>query len=264
MRFVRYDTEGGPRHGIAEGDRIEEIEGDLFGPWSRTGTVRSIGDVALTAPLEPRTFFAAGQNYIVHATHYPGGKTDTPTVAPTEPAIGYRAVGSLVGDGASIRIPHDASEKIHYEGELVVIIGKSGKHIPRAAVLDHVFGYSIGNDVSERHWQKTDRTPWRAKNADSFNVMGPWIETDFDLAAAETIVRLNGREETRFQTSEMLFGIEDFVSTISEYATLQPGDTIWMGTEGTSPDMKAGDVVEVEITGIGILRNPVTRDASPG
>jgi 2-keto-4-pentenoate hydratase/2-oxohepta-3-ene-1,7-dioic acid hydratase in catechol pathway len=263
MRFVRYDTADGIRHGIVEGDHVAEIDNAPLGLWSRTGTVHFLCDVSLTVPLVPRTFFAAGQNYLVHATHYPGGKTNTPQAAPTEPAIGYRAPGSLVGHGATICIPHDATEKVHYEGELVVIIGKAGKHIRREDALDHVFGYSIGNDVSERSWQKSDRTPWRAKNADSFNTIGPWIETDFDLAAAETIVRLNGQEETRFKTSEMLFDIEDFISTISEYATLQPGDMIWMGTEGTSSDMKAGDVVEVEITGIGVLRNPVTRDASP-
>jgi 2-keto-4-pentenoate hydratase/2-oxohepta-3-ene-1,7-dioic acid hydratase in catechol pathway len=263
MRFVRYDSSGATRHGIVEGDRIEEIDSDPFGLWARTGTVHALDDVTLAVPLVPRTFFAAGQNYLVHATHYPGGKTDAPQAIPKDPAIGYRAPGSLAGHGAPICIPHDASARIHYEGELVVVIGKAGKHIRRTDALDHVFGYSIGNDVSERHWQKTDRTPWRAKNADSFNTMGPWIETDFDLATAETVVRLNGREETRFKTSDMLFGIEEFISTISEYATLQPGDMIWMGTEGTSPDMKAGDVVEVEITGLGILRNPITRDASP-
>jgi 2-keto-4-pentenoate hydratase/2-oxohepta-3-ene-1,7-dioic acid hydratase in catechol pathway len=264
MRFVRYRTAGGTRHGIVEDDRVAEIDDDPLGRWSRTGAVHPWGDVVLDVPLVPRTFFAAGQNYLVHATHYPGGRSDAPQAVPATPAIGYRAPGSLVGHGAPIRIPHDATEKVHYEGELVVVIGKAGKRIPRTAALDHVFGYSIGNDVSERSWQKADRTPWRAKNADSFNTIGPWIETDFDLAAAETIVRLNGREETRFKTAEMLFGIEDFISTISEYTTLQPGDMIWMGTEGSSPDMKAGDVVEVEITGIGVLRNPVTRDASPG
>jgi 2-keto-4-pentenoate hydratase/2-oxohepta-3-ene-1,7-dioic acid hydratase in catechol pathway len=116
--------------------------------------------------------------------------------------------------------------------------------------------------VSERTWQKSDRTLWRAKNADTFKPMGPWIETDVDLDALETRVRVNGAETTRFPTNAMLFGVATYISTISRYVTLYPGDVIWMGTDGTSPDLKAGDVVEVEITGIGTLRNPFVAAAS--
>jgi 2-keto-4-pentenoate hydratase/2-oxohepta-3-ene-1,7-dioic acid hydratase in catechol pathway len=200
---------------------------------------------------------------MAHAKHYPGGKGNIPLAVPTEPAIGYRAPGSLAPHDAIVRIPHDATEHVHYEGELVVVIGKDGRHIAPQDALGHVFGYTIGNDISERSWQKTDRTPWRAKNADTFNTLGPWIETDFDLHRAETIVRLNDKEVTRFATADMLFGIETFISSISEYSTLRQGDIIWMGTEGTSPDLGDGDVVDVEITGIGRLRNPLRRDASP-
>ena len=137
----------------------------------------------------------------------------------------------------------------------MAVIGKRGKHIRKEDVSDYVLGYTIGNDVSERSWQKSDRTAWRAKNSDTFSPMGPWIETDIDPAAMRTLVRVNGQETTSFSTSGMLFGVDTFISAISEYVTLQPGDMIWMGTEGTSPDLKAGDVVEVEITGIGVLRN---------
>ena len=118
-----------------------------------------------------------------------------------------------------------------------------------------MLGYTIGNDVSERVWQKSDRTLWRAKNTDTFKPMGPWIETDVDLDALETRVRVNGRETTRFRTNAMLFGVATYIATITRYVTLYPGDIIWMGTDGTSPDLKAGDVVEAEITGIGVLRN---------
>lgn len=263
MRIARYSIDGRTRFGLLEGEALQELAGSLFDPPNPTGTVHRLAEVKLEIPLLPKTFFAAGQNYIVHATHYPGAATATTQAVPTEPAIGYRAPGSLAAHEDAIRIPHDASEQIHYEGELVVIIGKDGKRISRDAALDHVFGYTIGNDVSERSWQKTDRTPWRAKNADSFNTIGPWIETDLDLDAAETIVRINGIEQTRFRTGQMLFGIQDFIATISEYATLRTGDMIWMGTEGASPNLKAGDRVEVEITGIGTLGNPVTRDTAP-
>ena len=118
-----------------------------------------------------------------------------------------------------------------------------------------MLGYTIGNDVSERTWQREDRTFWRSKNTDTFKPMGPWIETDVDLDAMHTNVRLNGEMRTSFRTNDMLFSIAHFISTMTRYLTLYPGDVIWMGTDGSSPNLKAGDVVEVEITGIGTLRN---------
>lgn len=146
--------------------------------------------------------------------------------------------------------------KVQYEGELAVVIGKCAKGLSEAEALSCVLGYTIGNDVSERAWQKSDRTLWRAKNADTFKPMGPWIETDVDLDALETRVCLNGTETTRFRTNDMIFGVATFISTITRYNTLYPGDILWMGTDGTSPDLQDGDVVEVEIPGIGVLRNP--------
>ena len=151
--------------------------------------------------------------------------------------------------------PATATEKIHYEGELVVVIGKKAKHLTEANAMSCVFGYTIGNDVSERTWQKADRGLWRAKNADTFKPMGPWIETEVDLDKMETIVKVNGKETGRFHTNDMIFGIKPFLVELTKYFTLWPGDVIWMGTDGASPDLKAGDVVEIEITGIGTLRN---------
>ena len=119
-----------------------------------------------------------------------------------------------------------------------------------------MLGYTIGNDVSERAWQAADRTFWRSKNTDTFKPMGPWIETEADLDAMETVVRLNGEVRTRFRTGDMLFGVARFISTMTRYLTLHPGDVIWMGTDGASPDLKPGDTVEVEVTGVGTLSNP--------
>ena len=113
------------------------------------------------------------------------------------------------------------------------MIGKRGKHIRKEDVSDYVLGYTIGNDVSERSWQKSDRTAWRAKNSDTL-INGPWIETDIDPAAMRTLVRVNGQETTSFSTSGMLFGVDTFISAISEYVTLQPGDMIWMVLEGST------------------------------
>ena len=173
---------------------------------------------------------------------------------PTQPDVGYRAVNALIPHGDDVVIPADATN-VHYEGELVAVIGKRVRNVSETEALSCVLGYTIGNDVSERTWQKSDRTLWRAKNTDTFKPMGPWIETDVDLASLETVVRVNGTETTRFMTNDMIFGVATFISTISRYCTLHPGDVVWMGTDGKSPTLMSGDTVEVEITGIGTLRN---------
>jgi 2-keto-4-pentenoate hydratase/2-oxohepta-3-ene-1,7-dioic acid hydratase in catechol pathway len=174
---------------------------------------------------------------------------------PKQPDVGYRAINALIAHEEAVVIPPDA-RKVQYEGELAVVIGKRAKHLSEADALSCVLGYTIGNDVSERVWQKSDRTLWRAKNADTFKPMGPWIDTDVDLDALQTVVRVNGKESLRFRTNDMIFGVAKYISTMSRYLTLYPGDMIWMGTDGSSPDLKPGDVVEVEITGLGTLRNP--------
>jgi 2-keto-4-pentenoate hydratase/2-oxohepta-3-ene-1,7-dioic acid hydratase in catechol pathway len=176
---------------------------------------------------------------------------------PNKADIGYRAVNAIIGHDDPIIIPSDATEKVQYEGELVVVIGKEAKHLTEENALDCVLGYTVGNDVSERSWQASDRTLWRAKNTDTFKPMGPWIETDADLDEMVTTVRLNGRELISFPTNDMIFGVQKYISEMTKYMTLYPGDVIWMGTDGAAENMKPGDVCEVEISGVGILRNPI-------
>ena len=179
---------------------------------------------------------------------------------PTQPDVGYRANNALVAHGQDVLMPADAT-RVHYEGELVVVIGKQARNLSPAEARACILGYTIGNDVSERNWQASDRTFWRAKNSDTFKPMGPWIETDVDLARMETVVRVNGRETTRFGTNDMLFGVDAFISTMSRYLTLYPGDILWMGTDGHSPDLQDGDVVDVSLTGLGTLTNRFVRQA---
>ena len=149
---------------------------------------------------------------------------------------------------------------MQYEGELVVVIGKTVKHVSEDEALDCILGYTIGNDVSERTWQAGDRTLWRAKNADTFKPMGPWIETDVDLDSLQTTVRINGEVMSQFPTNSMIFGVAHYISEMTRYLTLYPGDMIWMGTDGATQNMKAGDTVDVEIDGIGTLSNPVVAE----
>jgi 2-keto-4-pentenoate hydratase/2-oxohepta-3-ene-1,7-dioic acid hydratase in catechol pathway len=188
-------------------------------------------------------------------------KAGTVPNVPDRPEIGYRAQNALIAHDEDVVIPASATEKIHYEGELVVVIGKKAKHLTEANAMDCVFGYTIGNDVSERTWQKADRSLWRSKNADTFKPMGPWIETDVDLDRMETVIRVNGSETGRFRTNDMIFGIVPFLVELTKYFTLSPGDVIWMGTDGASPNLKAGDVVEIDITGIGTLRNRFVKES---
>jgi len=193
---------------------------------------------------------------VIEAARKRGQEPNLPKAAD----IGYRANNALIAHGEAIVIPADATERVQYEGELVAVIGRKAKHLSEADALGCVLGWTIGNDMSERTWQANDRTLWRAKNADTFKPMGPWIETDFDLDAAETRIRVNGAEKIRFKTNNMLFGPATFISRMSQYLTLEPGDVVWMGTEGAPENLKHGDTVEIEITGIGTLRNPVVRE----
>jgi 2-keto-4-pentenoate hydratase/2-oxohepta-3-ene-1,7-dioic acid hydratase in catechol pathway len=260
MRWIRFTADGKTAYGLLEGERIVEVAGDPFAGYERTARTHALAAVKIEVPVMPRTFYCAGLNYTAHIKEWAAKGVVSPEI-PTKPDIGYRAVNALIAHDEDVVIPRDASEMVQYEGELVAVIGKKAKHLSEAEALSCVLGYTIGNDVSERSWQRADRTLWRAKNSDTFKPMGPWIETAVDLDALETIVRVNGAETTRFRTNAMLFGVAVFISAMSRYLTLYPGDVIWMGTDGASPNLRAGDVVAVEITGIGTLRNTFVAEA---
>ena len=258
MRWIRFTAAGRTVYGILDGDQITEVTGDPFDGYERTATTHALASVAVEVPVVPPTFYCVGLNYAEHVV-MAAKKLGIKAELPEKPDVGYRANNALLAHGRDVVIPADATEKIHYEGELVVVIGKRARNVSEADALKHVLGFTIGNDVSERTWQKGDRTLWRAKNTDTFKPMGPWIDTDVDLDKLETRVRVNGTETTRFKTNAMIHGVALYISTISRYCTLEPRDIIWMGTDDKSPDLKHGDVVEVEITGLGVLRNRFIR-----
>lgn len=259
MRWCRFEEDGHAVHGIVEGDRVVAVEGDPYRGHAPTGRVHRLSEVKLLVPVVPPTFYAVGLNYAKHIQEAADRNGVIPNL-PTQPDVGYRANNALIAHGEDIVIPEGAT-KVHYEGEVVAVIGKTTRNVSETEALDHVLGFTIGNDVSERNWQKSDRTFWRAKNADTFKPMGPWIDTEAKLEDMWTTVRVNGAETIRFKTDEMIFGVATFISTMSRYLTLHPGDVIWMGTDGTSPDLKAGDEVEIEISGIGTLKNHLVGDA---
>ena len=259
MRWVRYESNGHAVYGIVEGDRVQPVTGDPFGDHQRSGAAVSLDSIKLLAPVIPRTFYAAGINYEAHVREA-AALLDTEPNLPEKPDIGYRANNAIIAHGEPIVVPADATERVHYEGELVVVIGKQAKDLSEADALSCVLGYTVGNDVSERTWQASDRTMWRAKNTDTFKPMGPWIETDADLDSMQTTVSLNGEVQIRFPTNDMVFGVETYISAMSRYLTLYPGDVIWMGTDGSSKNLKDGDVVEIDISGVGTLTNPIVRE----
>lgn len=259
MRWVRFSKDNVISYGRLDGGGIAEIRGEPWADAAPTGRMFPLEAVRLEVPVIPRTFYCAGINYAAHIREM-AHKRGVEPVFPDKADIGYRANNALIADGEPVVIPAHAPPKINYEGELVVVIGKQAKHLTEADAMSCVFGYTIGNDVSERTWQRGDRTFWRGKNTDTFKPMGPWIETNVDLDAMETIIRVNGKEDLRFKTNDMIFGIAHYIATMTRYLTLYPGDVIWMGTDGTSPDLVDGDSVEVELTGIGVLRNPFVRE----
>jgi 2-keto-4-pentenoate hydratase/2-oxohepta-3-ene-1,7-dioic acid hydratase in catechol pathway len=261
MRWARIASKNGPTFAIVEEDRVHPVGGTPFGAWERlAGPPLQLAETKLLVPLVPNNFYACGLNYSAHVAAM-AVKLGRDQNLPSRAEVGLRARSGLIATGETILIPPDATEQIHYEGELVVVIGRQAKNIPQAEALSCVLGYTIGNDVTDRGWQKADRILWRSKNADTFSPIGPWIETDVDLDSLTTRILVNGKLEHAFATNAMLFGVAEFIATISRYSTLQPGDMIWMGTDGESTNLRDGDIVEVEIDQIGRLSNPIRKPA---
>jgi 2-keto-4-pentenoate hydratase/2-oxohepta-3-ene-1,7-dioic acid hydratase in catechol pathway len=208
-----------------------------------------------------RNFYAAGLNFRAHiewANREHGGNYKVPLQAD----IGYRSPNALIASGEDIVIPKDAPGPVEFEGELVAVIGRTAKNLSEERALDCVAGYTLGNDVSERSWQKSDRTLWRAKNCDSFKPMGPAIVGGIDPMAQTVEVRVNGRTVSSYSTSDMIFGVAQYLSRMSRYLTLHPGDVVWFGCDGpTLPALQPGDLVEVVNEHIGVLANRVTKAA---
>ena len=256
MKWCRFRTGQKISYGIVEGDRVTEVSGTPFETYNVTSTSYALSAVKLMVPVIPPTFYAAGINYPEHVT-WAAKEVGTQPNLPKKADVGYRAVNALIAQEENIVKPKDSSGEFQYEGELVAVIGKKAKHLSKEEALSCVLGYTIGNDVSERSWQREDRTLWRCKNADTFKPMGPWIVTDLDPTNLETIIRLNGRVVSQFNTGTMVFDTATYISEMSKYMTLYPGDVLWMGTEGATENMAPGDVIEIEISGIGTLKNYV-------
>jgi len=248
--FVRFQQDHRSAYGTIHENKISELRGGLFDVPEYSGRELALGDVTLLTPCVPPKIVAVGLNYKSHL----GARK-----MPENPEIFYKPVSSLQNPGGPIVIPEDAVDT-HFEGELVAVIGKTVRNASRAEAEAAVFGVTCGNDISDRNWQSgaaKDLQWWRAKGCDTFGPLGPAIVTGLDYPDLALTTRVNGEVLQHQRTSDLIFDIPTVVSFISRYLTLVPGDVVYTGTPGNTQRLKPGDVVEVEIEGIGILRNPV-------
>jgi len=247
-KYVRYLKDSATAYGILDGATIHEIRGDLFGAREPSGAVHPLSGVKLLFPCQPSKILAVGRNYKSHL----GDRK-----APDRPEMFYKPVSALQHPGDPIVIPQDAAN-VHFEGEMAIVIGRRVSQASAEEASAAIFGVTCGNDVSERNWQRnTDRQWWRAKGCDTFAPLGPWIVTGLDYSDLALETRVNGEVMQQQRTSDLIFDVPTVIAFVSRYVTLTPGDLIYTGTPGNTKQMSPGDVIEVELEGIGILRNPV-------
>jgi 2-keto-4-pentenoate hydratase/2-oxohepta-3-ene-1,7-dioic acid hydratase in catechol pathway len=248
-KYVRYSHQNVISYGILDGDTIRELKGNLFDGASPTGRTVKLADARLLAPCQPSKVIAVGLNYKSHIGERP---------AATYPGLFAKLPTSIVGPDDAI-VATDDAKNLHFEGELVVVIGRRAKNVSVADAPNYVFGVTAGNDVSERDWQKSDLQWFRAKASDTFGPLGPVIVKGLNYGDLLLQTRVNGEVLQSQRTKDLVFDVPAIVSYISRFVTLEPGDVIYTGTPGSTKAMKPGDVVEIEIEGIGVLRNRVER-----
>lgn len=261
MKWCRFHSpDGAMRYGIVEGDEVLEVQGSPFEHYEKSSRRHLLASIRLAVPAMPYNFYAMGANFRKHldwANQRFGLKVGVPKAAD----LGYRSPSALIASDEPIVIPSDAVGPVQYEGELVAIIGRKAKNLSTEEALGCVLGYTLGNDLSERAWQFSDRTMWRGKNADTFKPMGPVIETDLDPSNQDIEVRVNGKLANQYNTRAAVHDLATCISRTSRYVTFHPGDVVWLGCDGAcEPDLVAGDLVEISNAAIGTLRNRVERE----
>lgn len=281
MRLVTFDPGGGPRPGAVREGRIVDLS-SLYPSINEIvdqGAVALerlaelddpqgplVEDVKLCAPIVPRNIFCVGWNYL---KHFQEGAAKRDEELPEHPAFFSKASGTLIGPEDLIPAHPDVTSSLDYEVELTIVFGEPGRDIPRDGALDHVFGYTVGNDVSAREVQRRHGGQWlKGKSLDGLCPLGPWIVTSDEIPdpqSLEVSTRVNSEERQRSTTDRMIFEVADLISRLSEGMTLRSGDVLLTGTpEGVAMGMESprylapGDVVECEVSSIGVLRNTVS------
>ena len=250
MKYARYLAHGRINYGVLDGDTLQEITTTPFEEYQITDHTHGLSEVKLLPPTSPTKILAVGLNYASHLR-------DRPPLE--EPLIFLKTPSSVIGQGDVIIRPRDV-ETLDEEGELVVVIKSRCRNVSKEDALNYVLGYTCGNDVSARDWQRGDGQWWRAKSSDTFSPVGPFIVDDIDPANVMLRARVNGKEVQAESTSHFIFDVPTVISWTSRRQTLEPGDLIFTGTPGKPAHLNSGDRVEVEVEGIGVLSNPVAME----
>ena len=246
--YVRYEQAGEIWWGELDGTTIRQLSDAPYLGGRRTGRTVMESAVTMKAPVDPTLVFMTAFNF---RSHISGEPAEYPGLF-TVPA------SSIIGPADNIIRPA-GSENLHYEAEMVVVIGRRAENVSPEDAPNYIFGVSAGNDVSERAWQGADIQWVRAKGTRGFNAVGPVLVAGLDYTNLQIEGRLNGDVRQGENSSDLIFDMNHMVSYISKYFTLEPGDLIWSGTMGRTRAMQPGDVYEVEIEGVGILRNEVVQ-----
>ena len=252
--YARYETHGDVHYGVVEGDTVRAITAPPYEDHEVTDHSHALDDVKLLSPVMPGKIVAIGLNYRSHL----GDRTP-----PSVPEPFFKTASSVVGPDDDVVIPAEALEQgvtMQPEAELALVIGKTARRVSKDDALDYILGFTCGNDVSARDWQAGDLSWWRAKSSDTFSPIGPVIVSGLDPSDLRLVGRINGEVAQEQTTADLLYGVPEIVEFVTSVLTLDPGDVIMTGTPGAPGDIHDGDVVEVEIDGIGVLRNTVRNE----
>jgi 2-keto-4-pentenoate hydratase/2-oxohepta-3-ene-1,7-dioic acid hydratase in catechol pathway len=249
MRLVRFRFGDRIATGVVEGDAVRALAGTFFENPVPSGEEIPLDDVRLLAPILPSKVVCLGKNYAAHAAEF-GGEV------PEEPLVFLKPSTSVSGPGDPIPLP-PISNRVDYEGELAVVIGRIARNVRAEETFRYVLGYTCGNDVTLRDLQKKDDQWARAKGFDGSCPLGPWVETELDPIDVHLETRVNGEVRQSASTSDMVFGVATIIEFVTAFMTLLPGDVIMTGTPEGVGKLEPGDRVEVVIDGIGVLMNPV-------
>jgi 2-keto-4-pentenoate hydratase/2-oxohepta-3-ene-1,7-dioic acid hydratase in catechol pathway len=249
VRLVRFRFSDRIATGFVEGDRVRLLQGTFVEEPVPTGEDVPLADVRLLAPVIPSKVVAVARNNPAHAA-------ELGNEVPTHPMLFLKPATSVIGPGDPIPIPED-SERVDHEAELAAVIGRLCRRVTEEEAPKYVLGYTCANDVTARDWQQADGQWARAKGSDGFCPLGPWIETELDASDAAVVARVNGDERQRGRTSDFVFSPAALIAFISRSITLLPGDVVLTGTPSGVGPLTAGDRVEVEVEGVGVLENTV-------
>lgn len=254
MKFLRYELQGIISWGWFFEDKIGKIEGNIFDHYRRFESNIQIQEVKLLPPVVPSKIVCIGRNYASHAAEH---QVEVPEI----PLIFLKPPSSIIGNNDNINLPPQ-SKQVEHEAELGVIIGKRGRWIDPDLAEDYIFGYTIANDVTARDLQRSDGQWTRGKSFDTFCPVGPFIDTEFDPSDALLTCKVNQQVRQMASTRDMVFPVERLIAFISSVMTLEPGDLILTGTPAGVGILKDKDIVEIEIEGLGVLKNTIFGNVS--